>query len=38
MYFSSDINALAGLIDHFIPLDDGELIYIKENDFIIKSE
>lgn len=37
-YFSSDTQALAGLVDNVVFLDDGELVHVKKNDFIIKSE
>jgi glucosamine 6-phosphate synthetase-like amidotransferase/phosphosugar isomerase protein len=37
-YFSSDTQALAGIVDDVIFLDDGELVYIKNNDYTIKSE
>ena len=38
IYFSSDVNALAGLVNNFISLDDGELVYVRWNDFIIRAE
>ncbi|EKD65899.1 MAG: hypothetical protein ACD_49C00077G0027 [uncultured bacterium (gcode 4)] len=37
-YFSSDTQALAWIVDDVIFLDDGELVYIKNNDYTIKSE
>lgn len=37
-YFSSDTQALAGIVDDVIFLDDGDLVYIKDGDYTIKSE
>lgn len=38
MYFSSDINALKWFCENIIYLNDWELIYISNSDFIVKSE
>jgi len=38
MYFSSDIQALAWIVENIIFLDDWELVYLKNGDYLIKSE
>ena len=37
-YFSSDTQALVGLAEDVILLDDGELVHVKDGDYRIKSE
>ncbi len=37
-YFSSDAQALAGIVKNILFLDDGELVHVKNGDFTIKSE
>ncbi|MCD5382955.1 glutamine--fructose-6-phosphate transaminase (isomerizing) [Candidatus Gracilibacteria bacterium] len=37
-YFSSDIGALGGVIENVIYLEDGDLVFVKGDEFIIKSE
>ncbi len=37
-FFSSDINWLAWFAKNYIVLDDGDLVYVRWNDFVIKSE
>lgn len=37
-YFSSDTQGLAGLVEQVFFLDDGELVSIKNNDYLIKAD